>query len=64
MNKEKSRLFLTVEEIQQEYLPVSKKKIRSLVKKYLPVKIMGGRIYTNRKDLEQLLNNPDRDRFI
>ena len=56
-----TRMFLTIEDIQKEYLPISKRRIRSFVKKFLPVKIMGRRIYTNRHDLEKLLQNPDRD---
>ena len=38
MSRNKDRLFLSIEDIQKEYLPVSKKKIRSLVKEYLPIK--------------------------
>ena len=40
------RKYLTIEDIRQ---------------KYLPVKIIGGRIYTEREALEALLGNPDRD---
>jgi hypothetical protein len=42
---------------------VSKKKIRCFVKKYLPVKLIGGRIFTEREALESLLRNPDRELF-
>ena len=42
-------------------MPVSKKKIRSLVKKYLNVKMIGGRLFVSRDDLEQLLTDPDRE---
>jgi len=38
---------------------VSKKKIRSLVKKYLQVKFIGGRMYVEREALERLLSDPD-----
>lgn len=55
------RKYLTIDDIHQEYLPLSKKKLRCFVKKYLPVKIIGGRIYTERVALEALLGNPDRD---
>ena len=55
------RKYLTIDDIYQEYLPLSKKKLRCFVKKYLPVKIIGGRIYTERAALEALLANPDRD---
>ena len=35
----------------------------SLVKKYLPVKYIGGRIYVERDALDRLLSDPDRDIF-
>ena len=55
------RKYLTIDDIQKEYLPLSKKRIRALVKLYLPVKMIGGRIYTEREQLEELLTDPDRD---
>ena len=55
------RKYLNIDEIQKEYLPVSKKRIRSLVKKYLNSKVIGGRIYTDREALERLLADPDRE---
>ena len=61
MNQEIQRKYLNITDIQQEYLPVSKKKIRSFVKKYLPIKLIGGRIFVERNALEKLLTNPDRD---
>jgi len=55
------RKYLNIDEIQKEYLPVSKKRIRCLVKKYLNSKVIGGRIYTDREELECLLADPDRE---
>lgn len=52
---------MSIDDIQHEFLPVSKKKIRALVKQYLPVKIIGGRIFTERDALERLLADPDRE---
>ena len=52
---------MSVDDIQHEFLPVSKKKIRALVKQYLPIKIIGGRIFTERDALERLLADPDRE---
>ena len=63
VSRNKDRLFLSIEDIQKEYLPVSKKKIRSLVKEYLPIKKIGSRIYVNRADLENILMNPDREKL-
>lgn len=61
MTNEIQRKYLNVNEIQAEYLPVSKKKIRSFVKKYLPAKLIGGRLFVERQALETLLADPDRD---
>ena len=55
------RKYLSIDDIQKEYLPVSKKKIRVFVKKYLPVKLIGGRMFAERDALERLLSDPDRD---
>ena len=35
--------------------------LNSFVKKYLPVKMIGGRLFVSRDDLEQLLSDPDRE---
>ena len=61
MNQEIQRKYLNITDIQQEYLPVSKKKIRSFVKQYLPIKLIGSRIFVERDALEKLLTDPDRD---
>lgn len=53
------RQYVTISDIQREYLPISKKKIRVLVKKYLPAKMLGNRIFVEREKLEELLANPD-----
>ena len=63
MTDKVNRKYLTVNEIQKEYLPVSKKRIRTFVKKYLNVKIIGNRIFIDRERLEALLNSPDRSNF-
>lgn len=51
------RKYLAISDIQREYLPISKKKIRELVKEHLYVKFIGGRIYVERAALEALLSN-------
>ena len=55
------RKYLSIDEIQNEYLPVSKKKIRSFAKQYLNAKMIGGRLYVERKSLEMLLSDPNRN---
>lgn len=58
-----TRKYLSIVDIQREYLPISKKKIREFVKKYLNIKIIGGRIYVERDLLEALLGNAEHERF-
>lgn len=58
---ENTRKYLTVDQIQKEYLPLSKKRIRTLVKLYLPIKTIGGRIFVDRQQLEDLLSDVDRE---
>ena len=53
------RKYVSIDDIHKEYLPVGKKRIRMLVKKYLNVKMIGGRIYVDREALEKLLSNPE-----
>ncbi len=53
--KKLKRQYVTISEIQEEYLPISKKKIRILVKKYLPTRMLGNRIFVDRAKLEELL---------
>ena len=55
------RKYLSIDEIQKEYLPVSKKKIRNLAKQYLNAKMIGGRLYVERESLEKLLTDPNRN---
>ena len=61
MVKEIVRKYLSIDDIQKEYLPVSKKKIRSFAKQYLNAKMIGGRLYVERESLEKLLADPNRN---
>lgn len=63
MTDKVKRKYLTVNEVQKEYLPVSKKRIRTFVKKYLNVKMIGNRIFIDREGLEALLGSPDINKF-
>ena len=49
--------------MQKQYLPISKKKLRAFVKKYMPVKFIGGRMYVERELLEDILSDRDREQF-
>ena len=51
------RKFLSIDDVQKEYLPMSKKKLRVFAKKYLDVKVIGNRIFVEREQLESLLNS-------
>ena len=61
--KKTVRKYLSIDDIQQEYLPISKKKIRSFVKKYLNIITIGSRMYIEREAFENVLNDPDRESF-
>lgn len=53
------RKYISIDDIQKEYLPIGKKRIRALVKKYLQVKTIGNRMYIDREALEKLLSDPN-----
>ena len=53
------RKYISIDEVQQEYLSMSKKKIRCLVRKHLDAKVIGSRIFVCRDELEALLSNPE-----
>lgn len=57
MTRDTERKYLNISDIQREYLPISKKKIRELVKNHTPVKLIGGRIYVERAELEAFLSD-------
>lgn len=57
MTSNTDRKYLTISEIQKEYLPLSNKKIREFVKEHLYVKKIGNRIYVERTALETLLSS-------
>lgn len=61
--KKAKRQYVTISEIQEEYLPISKKKIRVLVKKYLPTRMLGNRLFVDRQKLEELLASEDGQRL-
>lgn len=63
MNNTEQRQYITIDEIKKSYLPMSKKKIREFVKKYLNIKVIGNRIYVERAALEAILEDPDRECF-
>lgn len=57
MTDSTERKYLAISDIQREYLPISKKKIREFVKEHLYVKLIGNRIYVERAALETLLSS-------
>ena len=55
--------WVGIAELTQSYLPLSKKRARAFALLYLNVKRVGNRIFVERKQLEQLLADPDREAF-
>ena len=56
-NQPTVRKYLSIDDIQKEYLPISKKRLRMLVKKHLDTKTIGNRLFVEREQLEALLNS-------
>lgn len=63
MEKEKNTKWVDICEITKRYLPISKRKARKFVSMYLLPKRVGNRIYVDREQLEQLLDDPNRELF-
>lgn len=59
-NEEQTR-FVDISEIQRLYLPLSKKRIRKIVRLYLRTIQVGNKILVERRQLEEFLSNPDRE---
>ena len=57
--KKTERKYLSIDDIQREYLPISKKRIRMFVRELLPVKRIGGRMYVERSLLDSVLTRYD-----
>ena len=57
------RSMVGITEITQRYLPISKRKARKFVSLYMDCKRIGNRIYVDRQQLEQLLSDPNREKF-
>ena len=56
--------WVDISSVVRDYLPISKRKARKFVDMYCSSKkIIGGRIYVERAQLEQLLADPDRESF-
>ena len=56
-NQTTIRKYLSIDDIQKEYLPISKKRLRIMVKKHLDTKTIGNRLFVEREQLEALLNS-------
>lgn len=62
METNKSTL-VGITEITEKYLPISKKKARRFVSLYLDPKRIGNRIFVDRRKLEALLMDSEREVF-
>lgn len=58
VTQDNSPLFLTIEDIQHNYLPISKKRIRKIVNEHIHTIRVGNKILVDRKHLEKFLENP------
>ncbi len=56
-----SSFLIDIATIQQQYLPLSKKRIRNIVTSYIHTIRVGNKLLVNRKQLEDFLSNPDRE---
>lgn len=63
MTEKRQTEWVDICELVSVYIPVSKRKARKFVDLYLTPKRVGNRIYVERKQLEQLLADPDRESF-
>ena len=63
MTEKRQTDWVDICELTACYLPVSKRKARKFVDLYLTPKRVGNRIYIERKQLERLLADPDRESF-
>lgn len=63
MTKKRQTEWVDICELTACYLPISKRKARKFVELYLTPKRVGNRIYVERRQLEQLLADPDREIF-
>lgn len=55
--------LISITEIIEHYLPVSRRKARRLIHLYLNPKVIGNTLYVDRQELENLLSDPERERF-
>lgn len=64
MGEKSQTKWVDISSVVRDYLPISRRKARKFVELYCSSrKIVGGRIYVERKQLEQLLADPERVRF-
>lgn len=59
MKTENERMYIGIAEIQEKYLPFSKKKIITFVKKYVPYHKIGRSVYVEKEALESVLKSTE-----
>lgn len=57
-------VLVDVAEIQRRYLPMSKRRIRKIILQYTRTVRIGNKIFADRKQVEQLLTDPDREHIL
>lgn len=58
------QMLISLDTVQKKYLQLSRKKIRNIVTTYLRTVRVGNKILVDRKQLEEFLNDPDRDHLV
>ena len=53
------RKYISIDDIQKEYLPMSKKRLRMMVKKNLAVKKIGNKLFVDRTEFEDFLKSKE-----
>ena len=53
------RKYISIDDIQKEYLPMSKKRLRMMVKKNLAVKKIGNKLFVERTEFEDFLKSKE-----
>lgn len=59
----RKKKYIDINEMIRDYLPMSRKKARKFVLSYLNTKRIGNKIYVDREELEQILANPDIEKY-
>jgi hypothetical protein len=63
-DKTEDSFLIDINEIQKKYIPLSKKKIRSIVNTYFHTIRCGSKILVERDEVIDFISNKDRDKIV